>query len=55
MKIYPTTDPNHPTPLIPASVIAQEDLGGMHTAFMNDAELREQAQRALATGAEFTC
>jgi hypothetical protein len=40
MKIYPTTDPNHPTSLIPASVIAQEDLGGMHTDFMNDAELR---------------
>jgi len=39
MKIYPTTDPNHPTPLIPASVIAQEDLGGMSTAFMNDVEL----------------
>jgi hypothetical protein len=39
MKIYPTTDPNHPTPLIPASVIAQEDLGGMRTDFMNDAEL----------------
>jgi hypothetical protein len=40
MKIYPTTDPNHPTPLIPASLIAQEDLGGMRTDFMNDAELR---------------
>jgi hypothetical protein len=40
MKIYPTTDPDHPTPLIPASVIAQEDLGGMHTDFVNDAELR---------------
>jgi hypothetical protein len=40
MKIYPTTDPDHPTPLIPASVIAQEDLGGMRTAFVNDAELR---------------
>ena len=40
MKIYPTTDPNHATPLIPASVIAQEDLGGMHTGFMNDVELR---------------
>jgi hypothetical protein len=39
MKIYPTTDVNHPTPLIPAGVIIQEDLGGMHTAFMNDAEL----------------
>jgi hypothetical protein len=42
MKIYPTTDPNHPTPLIPASVIAQEDLGGMRTAYMNDAELRNK-------------
>jgi hypothetical protein len=40
MKIYPTSDPNHPTPLIPASVIAQEDLGGMHTQYVNDAELR---------------
>ena len=40
MKIYPTMDPNHPTPLIPASVIAQEDLGGMRTSFINDAELR---------------
>jgi len=40
MKIYPTTDPGHPTPLVPASLIAQEDLGGMHTAFMNDVELR---------------
>jgi hypothetical protein len=42
MKVYPTTDPNHPTPLIPASVIAQEDLGGMHTQYVNDAELRGQ-------------
>jgi hypothetical protein len=40
MKIYPTTDPNHASPLVPASVIAQEDLGGMRTEFMNDAELR---------------
>jgi hypothetical protein len=40
MKIYPTSDPNHPTPLIPASLIAQEDLGGMRTDYMNDAELR---------------
>jgi hypothetical protein len=42
MKIYPTTDPNHPTPLVPASVIAQEDLGGMHTPYINDAELRNE-------------
>ena len=40
MKIYPTTDPNHPNRLIPASVIAQEDIGGMHTVFINDAEFR---------------
>ncbi len=40
MKIYPTLDPDHATPLIPASVIAQEDLGGMRTGYMNDAELR---------------
>lgn len=39
MKIYPTTDPDHPEPLIPASVIVQEDLGGMRTDYMNDAEL----------------
>jgi len=39
MKIYPTMDPEHPTPLIPASVIVQEDLGGMRTDYVNDAEL----------------
>ncbi len=39
MKLYPTTDPEHPEPMVPASVIVQEDLGGMRTAFMNDAEL----------------
>jgi hypothetical protein len=39
MKVYPTTDPNHPTPLVPAGVIIQEDLGGMHTDYMNDAQL----------------
>lgn len=39
MKVYPTTDPDHPTPLIPASVIVQEDLGGMRTDYINDAEL----------------
>ena len=39
LKIYPTMDPQHPTPLIPASVIVQEDLGGMRTDYVNDAEL----------------
>ena len=39
MKIYPTMDRDHPTPLVPASVIVQEDLGGMRTDYINDAEL----------------
>jgi hypothetical protein len=39
MKVYPTTDPDHATPLIPASVIVQEDLGGMRTPYINEAEL----------------
>lgn len=39
LKIYPTLDPDHPTPLVPASVIVQEDLGGMRTDYINDAEL----------------
>ncbi|MDH3600527.1 MAG: hypothetical protein OEU26_12905 [Candidatus Tectomicrobia bacterium] len=39
LKIYPTTDVDHKEPLIPASVIVQEDLGGMRTAYINDAEL----------------
>src|SRR5262245_6516009 len=41
-KIYPTMDPNHSQPLIPASVISQEDLGGMRTRYINDAELRNE-------------
>ena len=41
-KIYPTMDPNHETPLMPASLISQEDLGGMPTDFINDAELRNE-------------
>ena len=40
LKIFPTMDPDHATPLVPASVIAQEDLGGMHTDYLNDVELR---------------
>jgi hypothetical protein len=39
MKIYPTMDADHSTPLVPASVIVQEDLGGMRTDYLNDAEL----------------
>jgi hypothetical protein len=41
-KIYPTTDPNHSTPLVTASFMAQEDLGGMRTKYINDAELRNE-------------
>jgi hypothetical protein len=41
-KIYPTADPNHPTPLVAASFMSQEDLGGMRTPYINDAELRNE-------------
>jgi hypothetical protein len=41
-KIYPTDDPNHPTPLPTASFMAQEDLGGMRTDYLNDAELTNE-------------
>ena len=39
-KIYPTLDPGHATPLRTASFMSQEDLGGMKTDYINDAELR---------------
>lgn len=39
LKIYPTMDPDHADPAVPASLIVQEDLGGMHTDYLNDAEL----------------
>ncbi|MFY9657504.1 MAG: hypothetical protein WAK01_13140 [Methylocystis sp.] len=39
-KLYPTTDPNHPEPLRTASFFTQEDIGGNHTRYINDAELR---------------
>ena len=41
-KIYPTDDPEHPTPLVTANFMSQEDLGGMRTAYINDAELRNE-------------
>lgn len=41
-KIYPTMDPDHQTPLVTASFMSQEDLGGMRTKFINDAELRNE-------------
>ena len=39
-KLFPTTDPNHPTPLRTASFITQEDIGGTRTVAINDAVLR---------------
>ncbi|HTU47533.1 MAG TPA: hypothetical protein VMF91_20895 [Bryobacteraceae bacterium] len=39
-KLFPTTDPNHSTPLRTANFITQQDIGGARTDFINDAELR---------------
>ncbi len=39
-KLFPTTDPNHKTPLRTANFITQQDIGGARTDFINDAELR---------------
>jgi hypothetical protein len=39
-KLFPTTDPDHVEPLRTANLITQEDLGGGHTDYINDAELR---------------
>jgi hypothetical protein len=46
-KLFPTTDPNHPTPLRTANFITQEDIGGAHTDFINDAELRNAPDTTL--------
>lgn len=39
-KLFPTTDPNHATPLRTANFIAQQDIGGDKSDFINDAEIR---------------
>ena len=39
-KLYPTTDPDHAEPLRPAGFVAQEDICGDNTRYINDAELR---------------
>jgi hypothetical protein len=39
-KLFPTTDPDHPTPLRTANFITQEDIGGTRTVCINDALLR---------------
>lgn len=41
-KIYPTDDPDHADPLPTASFMSQEDLGGMRTDYINDAELTNE-------------
>ncbi len=40
LKLYPTTDPNHTEPLIPANIITQDDLGGSNARYISDVELR---------------
>ena len=39
-KLYPTTDRNHREKLRPAQFITQQDIGGAHTDYINDAEMR---------------
>ena len=39
-RIYPTTDPEHPTPQPTANFITQQDLGGDYSASINEAVLR---------------
>lgn len=39
-KLFPTLDPNHAEPLVPANFFTQQDIGGERTATINDAELR---------------
>ena len=39
-KLYPTTDPAHPQPLVTANFITQQDLGGDYSNYINDAEVR---------------
>ncbi|HEV7681214.1 MAG TPA: hypothetical protein VGO68_03755 [Pyrinomonadaceae bacterium] len=39
-KLFPTTDENHTGPLPTASFFTQQDIGGEHTDYLNDAELR---------------
>jgi hypothetical protein len=47
-KLFPTTDPDHPTALRTANFITQEDLGGTRTEFINDLELRNGPDTTLA-------
>lgn len=39
-KLFPTVDPDHAEPLRTANFIAQQDIGGDRTNYINDAEIR---------------
>jgi hypothetical protein len=64
-KLFPTSDANHKAPLRTANVFTQEDIGGVRTDYINDAELRNAPDLTatrrgaggvatlLATGAAF--
>jgi hypothetical protein len=64
-KLFPTTNPDHPTPLRTASFITQQDIGGDNTRYINDVELSNAPNTTswrrggaigvlLVTGAMFT-
>jgi hypothetical protein len=46
-KLFPTTDPNHATPLETANFITQQDLAGDYADYINDAELRNAPDTTL--------
>jgi len=47
-KLFPTTDPNHATPLRTANFITQDDIGGSNTEFINAVELRNAPDTTLS-------
>lgn len=46
-KLFPTTDSDHAEPLRTASFITQQDLGGDHTGYINDVELRNAPNTSI--------
>lgn len=47
-KLFPTTDPNHMTPLRTANFFTQEDVGGADSMYINDVELRNAPDVTVA-------
>ena len=47
-KLFPTTDPNHATPLRTANFMTQDDIGGSDTEFINAVELRNAPDTTLS-------